>query len=203
MRITHPKNWERDLDHIESELQGGRARISSLLSRLDRGPANPVKLRSGARVEPKTEAEIEAEAETQKPIDSAMLRYLELHGKEPDLAHSTLTICSPGMKPWEFDMQGRDLWIIGRKHADIDLSHDVQVTPRHAAISLVNHHWMLQDLNSHTGTFLNGGLLMEPEMLEYGDDIEIGNTHIWVGPHVEMNPRKPEDHVVRPNTQWP
>jgi parallel beta-helix repeat protein len=53
---------------------------------------------------------------------------------------------------------------------------DSQLSRNHAAISREEGGYILQDLNSTNGTFLNGQSIAEPHVLRDGDQIRIGNT---------------------------
>jgi DNA-binding response OmpR family regulator len=48
------------------------------------------------------------------------------------------------------------------------------ISRRHAAISRVDQHYVLEDLNSHNGTTINGQRLTGPRQLHDGDCIELG-----------------------------
>ncbi|HPQ38915.1 MAG TPA: FHA domain-containing protein [bacterium] len=66
--------------------------------------------------------------------------------------------------------------VIGRRGADVNLN-DRLVSRRHAAIEAGGGRYLLKDLGSTNGTFLNG----QPagmEFLKHGDEIQIGSTLI-------------------------
>lgn len=66
--------------------------------------------------------------------------------------------------------------VIGRRGADVNLN-DRLVSRRHAAIEAGSGRYLLKDLGSTNGTFLNG----QPagmEFLKHGDEIQIGSTLI-------------------------
>jgi predicted component of type VI protein secretion system len=50
---------------------------------------------------------------------------------------------------------------------------DRQVSRRHASISLEGERYVLKDLNSKNGTFVNGQEVDEPHFLQDGDEIQI------------------------------
>jgi len=66
--------------------------------------------------------------------------------------------------------------VFGRRGADINLN-DRLVSRRHAAIEAGSGRYLLKDLGSTNGTFLNG----QPagmEFLKHGDEIQLGSTLI-------------------------
>jgi hypothetical protein len=58
---------------------------------------------------------------------------------------------------------------------EIYLFKDAQISPQHAAIHLLPGRCELEDLNSRTGTFVNGQLVQRVR-LRHGDQIQIGST---------------------------
>ena len=68
--------------------------------------------------------------------------------------------------------------VLGRKNADIILA-DSMVSSRHAAVQVVNGALMLVDLNSTTGTTLNGTHIRQ-HLIAEGDIIGLGATAIKV-----------------------
>ncbi|MDO8632201.1 MAG: ATP-binding protein [Phycisphaerales bacterium] len=65
--------------------------------------------------------------------------------------------------------------VIGRTSDQIHLS-DHSASRRHAEIRPVNGSWVLVDLNSSNGTYLNGQRLVSPTALKHGDQIKVGST---------------------------
>ncbi|MBI4718238.1 MAG: FHA domain-containing protein [Planctomycetes bacterium] len=65
--------------------------------------------------------------------------------------------------------------IIGRSSDHIHLS-DHGASRRHAEIAPENGSWVLNDLNSSNGTYLNGQRVLGPTVLKHGDQIKVGNT---------------------------
>ena len=69
-----------------------------------------------------------------------------------------------------------DRLVFGRRGADVNLN-DRLVSRRHAAIEAGSGRYLLKDLGSTNGTFLNG----QPagmEFLKHGDEIQLGSTLI-------------------------
>ncbi|WP_169237503.1 FHA domain-containing protein [Candidatus Roseilinea sp. NK_OTU-006] len=67
-----------------------------------------------------------------------------------------------------------DVLIIGREVGVVDLMlPERQVSRRHAKIERTPQGFVLTDLNSKNGTFLNGKEVKEPKLLQDGDEIQI------------------------------
>ncbi len=65
--------------------------------------------------------------------------------------------------------------VIGRSSEQIHLS-DHSASRHHAEIRPMNGTWLLADLNSSNGTYLNGQRLITPTALKHGDQIKVGST---------------------------
>ena len=65
--------------------------------------------------------------------------------------------------------------IIGRTSDQIHLT-DHGASRRHAEIRPANGFWVLVDLNSSNGTYLNGQRVISPTTLKHGDQIKVGST---------------------------
>lgn len=65
--------------------------------------------------------------------------------------------------------------IIGRSSDQIQLT-DNSASRRHAEIRPANGTWMLEDLNSSNGTYLNGQRIVAAAELKHGDQIKVGST---------------------------
>jgi len=70
--------------------------------------------------------------------------------------------------------------VIGRTSEQLALS-DVSSSRRHAELRPANGSWVLSDLNSSNGTYVNGQRIAGPTKLHYGDQIKIGNTLLVLG----------------------
>jgi pSer/pThr/pTyr-binding forkhead associated (FHA) protein len=89
----------------------------------------------------------------------------------------------------EFPISGAEA-LIGRWDADggifpdIDLDQDdpeAKVSRRHARIQLLNNQYMIEDLGSTNGTFVNRGPRLAPgakQPLKNGDEIIVGKTFL-------------------------
>lgn len=79
----------------------------------------------------------------------------------------------------ELVITGCGLLFIGRSaESDLVLSHGT-VSRRHAAISLTGQGWVIKDLNSTNGTYLNGKEIAEA-LLKPGDVVEIGDSELLI-----------------------
>jgi Protein of unknown function (DUF3662)/FHA domain len=68
--------------------------------------------------------------------------------------------------------------MVGRsRHCDVVLS-DPNVSRRHAEIRPRGHAWVLTDLGSTNGSSLNGRRVQGPELIQPGDEIELGTSLI-------------------------
>lgn len=65
--------------------------------------------------------------------------------------------------------------VIGRSTDQIQLS-DHSVSRRHALLRPDNGKWVLEDLKSSNGTFLNGRRVVGPTTINHGDQIKVGSS---------------------------
>ncbi|HEY7356893.1 MAG TPA: FHA domain-containing protein [Ktedonobacterales bacterium] len=73
----------------------------------------------------------------------------------------------------------KDTTSIGRvPESDLYLKEDGRVSRQHAVIHRAPTAYILTDLNSANGTFLNGAPLTEPAVLHPGDVIRVGHTEL-------------------------
>ena len=81
-----------------------------------------------------------------------------------------------------------------RLFVDVDLtSEDGQaygVSRRHARVHFLNGHYLLEDLESLNGTYLNGRKLRPylPEVLHGGDEVKLGSLALKVSLEEKVNP---------------
>ncbi|HQV27460.1 MAG TPA: FHA domain-containing protein [Thermoflexales bacterium] len=85
-----------------------------------------------------------------------------------------MLIIQNGQKAGERWLLDSDVVIIGREAGETDLLlPERQVSRKHAKIERTDTGFLLTDLESKNGTFLNGKELREPKMLQDGDEIQI------------------------------
>jgi two-component system NtrC family sensor kinase len=65
--------------------------------------------------------------------------------------------------------------LIGRGSDQVPLT-DQTVSRRHAELTCTEGAWILRDLNSANGTYVNGTRIQEPTRLKNGDQIKLGST---------------------------
>ncbi|MEY2425839.1 MAG: hypothetical protein QOI61_1411 [Actinomycetota bacterium] len=65
----------------------------------------------------------------------------------------------------------------GKARADVVLN-DRTVSRLHAAVERVTGGWIIQDLGSKNGTFVNGARVVGPRALHNGDEIRLGGVHL-------------------------
>jgi len=65
---------------------------------------------------------------------------------------------------------------LGRGRRNSIVFQDAKVSRRHAEIRLQDGDFVLQDLNSRNGTFVNDQQISTPVSLEPGDQIRVGDT---------------------------
>lgn len=111
-----------------------------------------------------------------------------------------------------FELNGPVLGI-GRDSSNAIQLHDNEVSRQHAELRLVDNAYVLCDLNSSNGTFVNGRLVRQ-HRLHSGDQVQVGSTlMLFTGPSQEeenlsekvdiASPLPPgdESHIVHSMTQ--
>ncbi|HEX9160353.1 MAG TPA: SpoIIE family protein phosphatase [Thermoanaerobaculia bacterium] len=88
-----------------------------------------------------------------------------------------VTIFSPLFTPVKQPLQG-STFSIGRASECAIPIRDRYLSRRHAEIVAVGGNWVLKDLGSANGTFLNGARVERDMMLSSGDRIRLGDTEI-------------------------
>lgn len=68
-----------------------------------------------------------------------------------------------------------DVVLLGRGSRQIPLT-DQTISRRHAQLQTVDGGWVLTDLQSANGTYLNGVRIQKPTRLKHGDQIRVGST---------------------------
>ncbi len=107
-----------------------------------------------------------------------------------------------GARAGQIDVLGQPSFTIGR-HPDCELrfsaDQDLQVSGRHATLELQNNAYVLQDLDSTNGTFINGSRVRGRQVLADKDRIQFGAN----GPTVEFTALReeapPPETVSRPS----
>jgi signal transduction histidine kinase len=87
--------------------------------------------------------------------------------------------------------------MVGREKADV-LIADRAVSRRHAELSFRDGQWVLQDMSSANGTFVNGRRIDRPVQLRHEDRIRIGTTIMeFIFPE-SWSPPEPTSEEVSP-----
>ncbi|MFP3937522.1 MAG: ATP-binding protein [Phycisphaerae bacterium] len=87
---------------------------------------------------------------------------------------------------------GEDEGIIGRRNGVVPLS-DSTVSRRHARLLRQDGRWLLEDLGSANGTFLNGTRLVRQMPVHGGDQIRCGTSLLIFGGELSDNIQAPVD----------
>lgn len=88
---------------------------------------------------------------------------------------SRLVITSGQKAGAEFPL-GRDEITIGRSSDSAIIIRDDYTSTHHARLMLWNGRWMIQDLDSTNGTFLNGSRVTVPTPIPLGATVKVGAT---------------------------
>jgi adenylate cyclase len=89
---------------------------------------------------------------------------------------ATLKITSPEGQERTADLQGHDT--LGRHPDNTIQLLDRIVSKNHCHIDLVNGQWVLKDLGSLNGTYINGERVQGERRLNTGDEISLGSTKL-------------------------
>lgn len=98
----------------------------------------------------------------------------------------------PGQKPRTFHMSGDQPEVLGRQGQSVTLP-DSRISRRHAEVSVQNGTWVIRDLGSSNGTWVNGQRISTMCELEEGDRLQLGRLTLIVG-HVEV--KLPADAIA-------
>jgi phosphoserine phosphatase RsbU/P len=91
--------------------------------------------------------------------------------------HAEVTVYSPLFSPARHPLLGPAVSIGRASDCSIPIK-DRYLSRKHAEIVAVNGSWMLKDLGSANGTYLNGSRVERDHILKPGDRIRLGDTEI-------------------------
>ncbi len=91
-----------------------------------------------------------------------------------------LTVIQGPDKDRRFELPDHEPQQIGRSSESLPLT-DRTISRRHAELTPDEGRWLIRDLNSSNGTFVNGVRVTESRMLRPGDQIRAGGTLITFG----------------------
>jgi hypothetical protein len=100
-------------------------------------------------------------------------------GPDGELAsgeNATRLVITSGTKAGAEFPLGRDEITIGRSSDSAIIIRDDYTSTHHARIMLWNGRWMIQDLDSTNGTFLNGSRVTVPVPIPLGATVKVGAT---------------------------
>ena len=99
---------------------------------------------------------------------------------------ATLHVLQGPDKGRTYDTADEPKVLIGRTAEQVQLSDD-SVSRLHAELRPENGVWVLADLNSSNGTFLNGQRVVTPTPLKHGDQIRVGSSLlVFTGPETTI-----------------
>ncbi len=116
---------------------------------------------------------------TSRPTRPAVAPAAGADQRRPRRAPKELVLHPATGRPQVIALRGDSL-ILGRsEHVDLPLD-DVYVSDEHAQIRLDGDGWVVRDLGSTNGTYLNGAKVARPTPLAAGDQLRLGKTRIEV-----------------------
>ncbi len=100
-----------------------------------------------------------------------------------------LTVLKGPDKGRRFELPDHEPQQIGRSSESLQLL-DQTISRRHAELTPDDGRWIIRDLKSSNGTFVNGVRVSESRQLQPGDQIRVGNTIFLYGENLSDHRRK-------------
>ncbi|MGR0218851.1 FHA domain-containing protein FhaB/FipA [Agromyces sp. ZXT2-6] len=97
-------------------------------------------------------------------------------GGDATTENATRLVITSGAKAGAEFPLGRDEITIGRSSDSAIIIRDDYTSTHHARLMLWNGRWMIQDLDSTNGTFLNGSRVTVPTPIPLGATVKVGAT---------------------------
>ena len=91
-----------------------------------------------------------------------------------------LTVLQGPDKGRRFELPDNEPQMIGRSSESLPLG-DSTISRRHCELTPDDGRWILRDLESANGTFVNGQRVADRQILNPGDQIRAGNTLMMYG----------------------
>jgi len=109
----------------------------------------------------------------------------------------TLIALNGQEKGREFQLTGEQPMLMGRQASTFKLT-DSQTSRQHAEILLENNTWLIRDLGSTNGTWVNGQKITQITELESGDRIVLGRHQFRIGKITEAAAPSPQPKPPAP-----
>ena len=97
-------------------------------------------------------------------------------GGDATAENATKLVITSGAKAGAEFPLGRDEITIGRSSDSAIIIRDDYTSTHHARLMLWNGRWMIQDLDSTNGTYLNGSRVTVPTPIPLGATVKVGAT---------------------------
>ncbi|WP_420645761.1 FHA domain-containing protein [Candidatus Leptofilum sp.] len=110
-------------------------------------------------------------------------------------------VVEQGPEPNQTFTLGNAPQTIGRSANNGIIINDAEISRRHAQLTPQADSYVLEDLGSTNGSFVNGLRLDQPTRLNHGDSVEFGDTvrlRFWAAGMASEIVYAPEDDVVTP-----
>src|SRR5512146_2868517 len=86
-----------------------------------------------------------------------------------------------------FSLEGDQL-VIGRDSSSAITINDAEVSRKHARLTFQGGKYVIEDLGSTNGTFVNGQQRVSPLVLKTGDVISLGEQYVLVSGVLSIDP---------------
>lgn len=122
----------------------------------------------------------------------------------PDIPTGELAarlVLEQGPEPEKTFTLGNAPQTIGRSANNGIVINDAEISRRHAQITPQSGSYVVEDLGSTNGTFINGIRINRPTTLNHGDSVEFGDTvrlRFWAAGMASQMVYSPADDVVTP-----
>ncbi len=120
----------------------------------------------------------------------------------PSAEFAARLVIEQGPEPEQVFTLGQAPQTIGRSANNGIVINDAEISRRHAQITPQGENYILEDLGSTNGTFINGTRLNQPTALKHGDSVAFGDTvrlRYWAAGRMTEIGQSPADRVDTPN----
>jgi len=120
---------------------------------------------------------------------------------KPSAAHAARLVVEQGPEPEQTFALGNAPQTIGRSANNAIVINDAEISRRHAQITPQGDGYVLEDLGSTNGSFVNGIRLNQPMALKHGDTVAFGDTvrlRYWAAGMASEIVQAPADDVPTP-----